>query len=158
VIDKAAAKKQVARLSQMYGYPRGEDQKAALEELVIALQPASSEEMARNVVSSILDMATSESRCPMPAALRIAVYDAAERTATRRKCNLCEGIGFIPVSVLVTYRSTGSFDIVKSEHLTQYSYEEVIEFRKKLGPLQDILSAASPCSCLPATHHARTAA
>jgi len=76
MIDKAAAKRQVARLSQMYGYPRGDDQTPALNELIRATESAPDLGTAERAVSALLETATAETRCPMPGDLRKAIADA----------------------------------------------------------------------------------
>lgn len=73
------------------------------------------------------------------------------------KCPHCDGTGYQIVPVLVTYRGSGSFAVEKSEHLAGYAEDQILEFAAKLGPTQTIVTAARPCVCLPATHHARAA-
>lgn len=152
MIDKETAKKQVARLSQFLGFPRGEA--GALGELLLAVQSARNEGIAQEAISAFLGTATSDTRCPMPADIRKAIWERQGDDSKRGKCDWCGGSGFRIVHKLVTYRGK-SFTIEHSQTLGMEG-EAILAFRKKLEENQEILSGAVPCSCLPRSHHAVT--
>lgn len=146
-IPRPFAKSQAMRLSQMFGYPVTHE---ALGELVLAIQSAMSENMAETVVSAILDDATSQSRCPMPGEVRRLIQERVSARVKMPKCEACGSSGWVMVWKLVTYRP-GSYEIKACQTLN-LNQEELHEFRGKLQENQDILSAAKPCTCLPADH------
>lgn len=146
MIDKTAAKKQVARLSQMYGYPRGEDQATALNELVKAVEGSASVAMAEKVVSSILDTAVEDSRCPMPATLRGLLYDAAKAANHKPECVACNNTGFRVEFRLISYAGK-SLQVETIDALPGYGFIEAEGLRRKLRDGQDVISTAVPCSC-----------
>lgn len=84
-------KAQVARLSQMIGFPREPE---AIRELVLALQAASSIEQATEVISAFIDGAESDSRCPMPKAIREACRALQLAPQPDPLCQVCGGSGY----------------------------------------------------------------
>lgn len=84
-------KAQIARLSQMYNFPR---EPAAIRELVLALQTATSMEQAEEVVTAFLDMATPDTRCPMPAGIRAACKALQQDPHPDPLCQVCRGDGW----------------------------------------------------------------
>lgn len=96
MIEKDLAKKQVMRLGQMLGFPR--DNAEALRELVSAVQVANTRAMAEAAITNVLDTATTDIRCPMPAEIRrwINERQESEDTAQKRRtreCRVCSGTG-----------------------------------------------------------------
>lgn len=84
--------KQVSRLAQMNGYPKGE--KEALKELIQALRSAANLKQAEIVVSAFLDTAASDTRCPMPAEIRRACAALQEEHRPDPLCQICNGSGW----------------------------------------------------------------
>lgn len=150
-ISRAFAKQQTKRLSGVPFFPMNE---TALSELTDAIQGAMSETIAVAVVSAFIDESTATKRCPTPGDIRRALQTRAATKAKPPKCRVCDSTGFTTKYRLITYR-TGSYEILKTQRLN-LDIGELIEFRKKLGPNQDILGGAEPCSCLPANHQLLT--
>jgi hypothetical protein len=71
MIAKDLAKKQIARLGGMFGFPIG--MREAIEELVLAVQCAETEAIAARAISGFIDTADSDTRCPMPRQIREAI-------------------------------------------------------------------------------------
>lgn len=98
-VDREFAKGQIRRMAMLLGFPR--EYPEAIGGLVEALMTAPSEEIAREAVSSYVDDADTETRCPLPKAIRTAVLDI----LTKREgdilpdpmCPKCKGIGQIIV-------------------------------------------------------------
>jgi hypothetical protein len=61
------------------------------------------------------------------------------------RCRMCDGNGWKSVDMLITYKDN-SMIVKRAQRLTM-PLEEVIEFRKKLGPGQEVVGAAIPCQC-----------
>ncbi len=146
-IPRTFAKKQITRLSRIPFFPADE---SAISDMVDALQCSLSENIAESVVSAFVEESTASSRCPTAGDLRRAVLARAVNRAKMPKCRVCDSTGFVVVFVLVTYRP-GTYQLQSCERLSP-SFEDAQNFRAKLGKNQDILSAAEPCSCLPADH------
>lgn len=150
MIEKAFAKAQVARLSQLDGFPR---EAPAVGELVLALMVCKTDSTAMQVVTEIIDNAQGGSRCPYPADIRRMVYDR-QAEGEKRKCEACGGSGWLTVYRLVTYK--GKSLVIEHSEALDLDFEERLKFQKRLPENQAILSGAVACACLPATHHART--
>lgn len=87
MISAEIAGKQIKRLAQMKNYPREEE---ARKELVKALQISVSEDQAKAVITGIIQLATSETQCPMPGDLRRAVKALSEEHRPDPLCQKCE--------------------------------------------------------------------
>ena len=72
MLSEAFATDQIARLSQLRGFPRDEK---ALDELVLALRGANSEKQAEEVVDLWI-RGVEHMACPEPADIRLAVHSA----------------------------------------------------------------------------------
>lgn len=70
-MNREFAKGQVRRMGQLKGFPK--EIPEAASELVDALTTAPTEEIAKDVISSFMDGATSETPCPFPSDIRGAV-------------------------------------------------------------------------------------
>ena len=96
VIEKEIAKKQLSRISRMRKFPESRE---AIADLLGAIQLANSEAIAEQCISNFLDLATSETYCPMPAEIRRWIYEHQEAEDTERKqriagCRECGGTGW----------------------------------------------------------------
>jgi hypothetical protein len=147
MIDKKPALEQVKRFAGLEFYPT---EREALQELLHAMQVASSEAIAKSFTADWLGY---ETACPKPAQIRIAIYDRNEAAKDRiNNCRLCGGTGQVTVWFLVTYRGN-SFVREKSEPLPDITTEEQANaFCQKIvdnpgDKNQDVLSAAKPCAC-----------
>lgn len=140
----AESSKQIERMSGLDFYPHND--KAALRELRLAGESAHSGETLAQVVGEWL---AEQTRCAKPAELRRAIHER-QSAYVRAKCQICDNTGFVTVWRLVTYYP-GTFDIRKCEDLGG-DMEGAHSFSEKLGPNQDILTAAKPCVCLPPEH------
>lgn len=140
MIDKETAKKQVKRLGQMVGFPANSAEAAG--ELVIALQSAYSEAIAKAVIDATLGTANAETRCPMPAELRRMVWDRQDPEA-RPACKKCQGDGFRGAWRVSWYNeSKGEFD-----HKTFWSEASALRFYDGLAVVAEVGGVAVPCSC-----------
>lgn len=150
MISEAFAKKQLMRLSGLDYFPK---ETAAITELWLAVRAAENEGIAESVISEWLAMVR---EAPKPADLRRLIHDK-NATIQRGSCSLCCGSYFVTAWVLVNYREDEfTIDRAKgSRRLLNFDAEQAIEFGKKLGANQGILTAAVPCRCMPATHLAR---
>lgn len=102
MIDNTIAKKQIMRLGQMQGFPR--DNPEALKELILGVQAADTEATAHAAISAMLETATAETRCPMPAQIRGWIWDrqnAGDTEAKKRTadCVFCGGTAMEIVEV-----------------------------------------------------------
>jgi len=136
--------KQIERLGGLDFYPHND--KPALRELRVAGESAHSEATLREVVDEWL---ADQVRCPKPAELRRLIHGL-HTAFVKAKCKTCDGSLWITVWKLITYHP-GEYRIKKAE-LLDLDLEQMDALRKKLGPSQDILSAAKPCSCMPNDH------
>ena len=71
-----STRKQLLRLAQMQGFPQVAE---ALRELLKAAEQAPDLGTLEKAITSALETATSESRCPMPADLRRLIHEATRR-------------------------------------------------------------------------------
>lgn len=93
MIDKTVAKKQVMRLGGLRDFPK--DNSEVLRDLIEAVQEAESDQQAGECISSFVDFADDQTRCPLAPMLRRWFYDhqeadkneAQQRTAGCSKCN-----------------------------------------------------------------------
>jgi hypothetical protein len=100
MIEKPPAQKEIARIAGLKGFPHG--QSAAIAELVIALQCADSEAIAKQTVDDLLAEAM---ECPAPATIRRAVnvkneaadpeYSNPAWPAVGPLCQFCASWGWI---------------------------------------------------------------
>ncbi len=146
-ISRSFAKQQIKRLTGIPFFPLSD---TAVSELVDAVQQAPSETIAAKAISAFVDDSTATSRCPTAGDIKRAVQASAAERPRMTRCSVCGNSGFITVWRPVTYKP-GTYQIKSAEALN-LSMEEIVSFRAKLGVDQDILSAAKPCSCLPADH------
>lgn len=94
MIDKPYAKQQVERLSQLDGFPH---EKAAFDELVLAMRCASSAQAAKTLVDGWI---ATERMCPKPADLRKLAFaaehsDEYELKPKTGRCERCGGTGWV---------------------------------------------------------------
>ncbi len=94
-MDRDFARKQIFRMAQLGGFP--EKYVEAVGELIDALMTAPSEEMARAVISSVMESATGETRCPFPADIRSSITARLEPFRPDPLCAKCGGIGDVVV-------------------------------------------------------------
>lgn len=79
MIDRAYAETQAARFAHLPYYPKTA---AAINDFVLAVQAAATQEMAKRVADSLLDNATAGSPCPTAADIRRAIWEAQEAAET----------------------------------------------------------------------------
>src|ERR1700722_7212389 len=98
-MERDFARRQILRMAQMGGFP--EKYVEAVGELIDALLTAPSEEIARDAITSFVESADSETRCPFPKDIRAAVQSIVrERLGDflpDPECPKCFGIGDIIV-------------------------------------------------------------
>lgn len=87
-IKREFAKHQITRMGQLNGFPK--DFPAAVAELVDALLTAPTEEIAKDVVSSFMEGANAETRCPFPSDIRGAVTARLEEFRPDPACPKCQ--------------------------------------------------------------------
>jgi hypothetical protein len=147
VIGKNTAAAQVQRMTGLDFFPR---EKAALQDLIYAVQVASTDEIAERIVTLWIE---TEKDAPKPAQIRVMMYAANEKRKEHlAKCPACGGSGFVTVWYLVTYRGQ-SFVREKSELLPDVTTSEQANiFAEKIArnpgdKEQTVLSAAKVCAC-----------
>ena len=98
-MERDFARKQIFRMAQLGGFP--EKYVEAVGELIDALMKAPTEEYARDVITSFVEDADGETRCPFPKDIRYAInrlLDAREGEIQADPCcPMCKGIGEILV-------------------------------------------------------------
>jgi hypothetical protein len=150
VTDKQA-KTQLERLTRLAHFPTA---LAAIEELLDAIKSAGTGEVAAVVVSQFLDNADENTKCPLPAQFRRAVYDTANAEQKKPRCRSCDGNRYRSVPVLVRYQGS-SMQVAGHRRLDDLSPEELEAFQERLVEArslnQIILTAAVPCHCAVAT-------
>lgn len=97
MIPQKFAKKQALRLAGMQGFPR--EFPEAIGELVKALESAPAEELAEKTVSTVLDSAMSDTRCPMPAELKAILHSLQDDFRPDPNCTKCDGNGAVYVEL-----------------------------------------------------------
>jgi len=155
MITEKLAKAQIARLSGMMGFPR--ENPPAIRELMGALMVCQQDSVAIGIIDDILE---SFQRCPAPADLRRTAYDRQERNeGPKRRCSICGGGGFTTVFQIVRWKGQ-SFVATSIKTIPGVTtQEEADAFQRRVmatGSEDEVRSAAVPCVCLPATHHALT--
>lgn len=144
MIDDAAAKKHVARMSGLDFFP---SEAAAVRELVAALKSASGEATAKAVVDEWIRDCR---QAPKPADMRrlIAARDR-ERAANRAKCEYCNGDGAVPCYVLVRFDSYGRRQ--RGRRMPNIENDEQADrYRERMEPDEELYSAAYRCTaCTP---------
>lgn len=95
-MERDFARKQIARMAQMNRFPKTEIE--ALGELIDALMTAPSDEMARAIITGVLEDANSDTPCPTGSDIRKAILDRLRvelgEILPDPDCQLCNGIGF----------------------------------------------------------------
>lgn len=141
--DRKFATEQISRMIGLDFFPS--DTKAQ-KELVDSLCWAKTDAIA---VATINEWVQGQPRRPTPADIRRIVADHNERydrllERSRPKCNVCDGTGMTVHHFLVSYRGK-SFGIENSENIDHLDFEQIRDFRLKLGDNQTILSGARDC-------------
>ena len=150
MIDESFAREQVARLSGLDQFPKAS---AAIKELMLALQAAKTKAIAEQVISTVLEVSTSDNpRCPLPADIRRLVWERNEAEGTKPRCPRCGGTGWGIVYELITYAGK-SLHVHKKERLPDiHNDEEAFALQRQIDAAgvenQIVLSAARRCGCL----------
>jgi hypothetical protein len=98
MIDKATAKRQVMRLGGLRDFPK--DNAEVLRDLISALELADSDKQADECISSFVDFADDQTRCPLAPMLRRWLYDRQEQRKQHTSgCQKCKGTGIEIVEV-----------------------------------------------------------
>lgn len=63
------------------------------------------------------------------------------------KCQRCHGSGYLIIATLLTFSGPNSYQVIKTEKLTEYSPQQIEDFCAKLGPEQTVATAADVCPC-----------
>lgn len=162
MIDKRYATEQVRRFLSYDKWLFSIENKPILDEMVNAAMVATSEGICFGVID---EWVTRQDKMPTPAALRRLMYEEnAKYTERKQSCPHCGGTGFVTIFSLVTYRGQ-SLAAVRNERLMEIqTHEQAAKFGDEIAAAaqmnptaakQAVLSGAAPCTCLPATHHAR---
>jgi hypothetical protein len=97
--NREFAKSQIKRLTMLVGFPR--DTPEAIADLTDALMTAPSEEYARDAITSFVEEADSETRCPFPKDIRAAVLQLLREREGEilpdPLCPKCKGAGDVIV-------------------------------------------------------------
>lgn len=95
MIDRELARKQIARIAQMKGFPR--DFPEAIGELIDALTGAENEEIAKVAIGSFIETATADTPCPFPYDIRVRLLAKANKILGEMRpdpdCDKCGGTG-----------------------------------------------------------------
>lgn len=93
MITDDKAKEQLARMSQLDGFPRD---KGSFNELKYALMVCETPGEATKLIDDIMQTVTVGQKCPYPADIRRMAYDRAARVpepAVKHKCSRCQDCG-----------------------------------------------------------------
>lgn len=94
-MDKTFAKKQIMRMAQMFRFPKSDPE--ALGELIDAIMTAPTDGIAKGVVDAIMEEATSDTICPMPAEIKREILKLQGDFWPDPGCQSCHGVGDIVI-------------------------------------------------------------
>ncbi len=148
MIDSKTAARQLERLAGLDYFPK---EAPAKKELRLAIECALTEQIANSVVS---DWLAESNNCPKPSEIRRLINARQEAIIEqRRNCPICDGVGFVTIWKLITYRGK-SFVIERAEtlhHITRQEQANAFMEQMRSGPPtnlnQTVLSAAQVCQC-----------
>ena len=130
---------QIKRLQSLRSYPKNDG-----ELIRVAREYTPSVEALRSAITELVER---ETDCPRPADLRTMLFN--RRPQGKRRCELCNGVGYQLAWYLVTRtRDQNGYESVSKQPI---SPDQARELRIKVGtnPLkpQSVLEGADPCSC-----------
>ncbi|MEP7354717.1 MAG: hypothetical protein ABI824_15925 [Acidobacteriota bacterium] len=143
------AKGQMKRLTVLVGFPAVAE---AAEDMIEAILTANSLELAKRTISSILETAEPNSRCPLAHQVKRLIYDAslAQQQDTYR-CSSCRGSRSTVAWYLTTFESRTSFRVVRRELLHAVTCEQHMHAYLRANPLgecQMVITGAVACRCV----------
>jgi hypothetical protein len=133
MLSHSFAAAQIARMTGLRGFPTAP---AAVEELIVAIQHAWSEDDARKVVD---DWLVEVSWTPTPADLRRLLF----RSVASQPCEACDGTGWRVQEYLGDY-STDGITLLRAQLLHPAEADEV---KRKMLKTQAIITGVTRCMC-----------